>query len=239
MKKKTRTTILGAVALSLVQIGVAQNARQWELGISGLTGRNYYEKKYYGQSQLAPGWETNFKSDYLWSAGIWAEKKLNSRFSALAELRYTEEDVPDNMFCECNSLSESPYDDEKLYHGTVEAGLRYYVNPTSKVVFFLDGKANIDWLIGIQETGYRYMDDQVYHEMHWNSYGYKRFSPSVAFLLGAKRKRLSLSFGGIMNIARSTIRDAGTYERIVHPIKTGFFGKGFFVKTSFTLIKLK
>lgn len=236
---KALITILAASTLSFAQICNAQNAKQWELGISGLTGRNYYEKKYYGQLQLAPGWETNFKSDYVWSAGMWAEKDLTSHLSALAELRYTEEDVPDNMFCECNSLSESPYDDERLYRGTVEAGLRYYVNPTSKVLLFFDGKGSIDWLIGVQETGYRFIENQIFHEMHWNSYGYERFSPGIAFSLGVKWKRLSLNLGGTTNIARSTTRDAGTYERIVHPIKTGFFGKGFFIKTSFTLIKLK
>lgn len=239
MERKLLITSLVTLALSFVQIGNAQNVKEWELSISGLAGRNYYEKKYYDQLQLAPGWETNFKSDYLWSAGIRAEKHLTSRLSALAELRYTEENVPDNMFCACNSISDSPYDDEKLYRGTVEAGLRYYVNRASKVMLFLDGRGNVDWLMGVQQTGYNLVENQVFHKMHWNSYGYKRLAPGITLSLGIKWRRFSLDFGGVTNLTRTMIRNLGTYDQVVYPIKTGFFGKGLFVKTAFTLFKLK
>lgn len=228
-----------ALILSLAQTSYAQNVKQWELGISASTGRNYYDKKYYGQSTLAPGWETKFKSDYIWSVGVRAEKRITSRLSAITALQYAEEGVPQNMFCECNSISESTYDDEKLHRVTYDAGLRYYVNPSSKAMFFLEGKANLDWLLGVQETVYRFASNETSRIMHWNAFGYHRFSPNVAFLVGVKWKRLSIDFGGVANVARSTIRNAGTYDRIVHPIKTGFFSQGIYIKTAVTLFKSK
>ncbi|WP_157504995.1 hypothetical protein [Dyadobacter beijingensis] len=236
---KALITILFACTMLVRQSGHAQNVEQWELAISALTGRNYYNKKYFDQPRLAPGWETNFKSDYLWSVGMRAEKHLSPHFAALAELRYTEEGVPDNMFCACNSISDSPDNDEKVYRGAVDAGIRYYVNPISKVLFFFEGSVSLDWLIGVRQTGYILSESQVFHKMHWDSYGYKRFAPGGIFSLGMKWKRLSLDVGGMTNLSRTMVRNPGTYDSVFYPIKTGFFGRGLFVKTSFTLFKFK
>lgn len=45
--------------------------------------------------------------------------------------------------------------------------------------------------------------------------------------------------GKLTNLYRAMIRNPGTYDHVVYPIKTGFLGKGLFVKTTFTLIKLR
>ena len=217
----------------------AQHKRGMDLGISASTGRNFYDKKYYDQPQLVPGWETNFKTNYLWSAGMWAEKSLSPHFSTIIEFRFMEEDVPENMLCQCNTVLEVLDTDEKHHWATVETGLRYYIKPTSKISLFADARAEINWLIAAPTKRYFMNDHLTKTYVNWNAFGYKHFVPGVSLSLGAKWKRLTLSLGGMTNLARSMIRNPGTYNQVVHPIKTGFFGKGFFIKTSFTLIKVK
>lgn len=117
--------------------------------------------------------------------------------------------------------------------------MRYYIKPTSKLSFFADTRAEINWLIAAPTKRYFINDHLTKTFINWNAFGYKRFVPGVSLSFGVKWKRLTLSFGGMTNLARTIIRNPGTYDQVVHPIKTGFFGKGFFVKTSFTLIKLK
>ncbi|MGG7663812.1 hypothetical protein [Dyadobacter sp. BHUBP1] len=129
--------------------------------------------------------------------------------------------------------------DEKHLWTTVDAGLRYYIKSVSKLLFFVDGRAEIDWLIAARTKRYFMDEDLTRTYMNWNAFGYKRFIPGVSLSLGVKIDRLMLSIGGMTSLGRSMIRNPGTYNQVGHPIKTGFFGKGFFVKTSFTLIKPK
>lgn len=107
MKLTLPISVLCAASLSLMQAANAQNAKSWEFGISGLTGRNFYDRKYYNQPELPPGREPTFKSNYLWAGNVWAERHLNQHISAIAELRYTEVDVPTNTLCECSYTDKS------------------------------------------------------------------------------------------------------------------------------------
>lgn len=230
---------IGIFAPCLYSPASAQHKRGMDLGLSASSGRTFYDKKYYDQPQLASGWETNFKTNYRWSAGAWVEKHLSSHFSTLTEFRFTEEDVPENMLCQCSTVLEVLDMDEKHQWAMVDAGLRYYVKPASELLFFVDGRVEINWLIAARTKRY-FMDEVLTRTyMNWNAFGYKRFIPGVALSLGVKIDRLMLSIGGMTDLGRTMIRNPGTYNQVVHPIKTGFFGKGFFVKTSFTLIKLK
>lgn len=231
--------VLIAIATSLSSAITAQHKKGVDLGISTSNGRNFYDKKYYDQPKLAPGWETKFKTNYLWSVGVWAEHYVSPHFSTITDVRFAEEDVPENMLCQCNTVNEVLQTDEKHYWGIINAGLRYYINPTSKITFFADGGAELDWLIASREKRYFMNEHLTKKFLDWNALGYKRFVPSISLSLGVKWKRLTLSFGGMTNVARSIVRNPGTYDQVVYPVKTAFFGKGFFVKTSFTIIKLK
>ena len=228
-----------AIAVCFSLSAIAQHSESIDLGISVFTGRSFYDKKYYDQPGLAPGWETNYKTNYLWSAGLWMEKHINPHLAALTEVRYVTEDVPENMLCQCSTVLEVLQTDEKHYWGMFGAGVRYYINPTSKVALFTDAGGELDWLIAAREKRYFMGEHLTKKFLDWNALGYKRFMPSASLSLGVKWKRLTLSVGGMTNLYRAMIRNPGTYDQVVYPIKTGFLGKGLFVKTTFTLIKLR
>lgn len=136
-------------------------------------------------------------------------------------------------------MNEVLQTDEKHYWSMFGLGLRYYINPTSKIALFADAGGELDWLIAAREKRYFMNEHLTKKFLNWNALGYKRFMPSASLSLGVKWKRLTLSAGGMTNLCRAMTRSPGTYDQIVYPIKTGFFGKGFFVKTTFTLIKLR
>lgn len=211
----------------------AQKIKSWELGLSALTGQNFYNRKYYDQPQLPNGRETDFKSNYLRAAGIWAEKHLNRRFSITTELRYAVADMPTNTLCECSYVASAFLQKEKHYWGSAGLGLRYYINPKSKVSFFMEGGAEADWLIVMKEK----RNDKIY--AHWNAKGYSHFAPSVSLAAGAKWKWITLSGGLNTNIARTIIRDIGIYEKMHQSMKTGISFRGLYAKAAFTLVKIR
>lgn len=233
MKLTILISTLSISSLLLSVIGKAQVVKNWDLGVSASTGRSYYNRKYYDQPELPPGRMAELKSNYLWGVAIWAEKYVNRHVAAIGELRYTTVDVPNNMLCECSYTGAAILQDEKHYWSSVGVGLRYYLNPKSRVSLFIDGKADADWLMLVKEK----INDNTYN--HWNAMGYSHLAPSLSFGLGSKWKRLAVSFGVYSNVARTMVRDAGIYDKVHYGMKTGIMFKGFFIKTSFTLIKLK
>lgn len=220
-------------SLFLSFAAAAQVIGNWELGISGLTGKNYYNRKYYDQPELPPGRTTDLKSNYLWGGSIWAEQHLNQHISAVGELRYTEVDVPNNMLCECSYTGAAILQDEKHYWGSVGVGLRYYLKPKSNISFFFDGKTHVDWLILAKEK----INDKTSN--HGNAMGYSHLVPSLSLAVSVKWKRLVVSFESYSNVARTIVRDVGVHDGVYYAMKTGILSRGISVKASFTLIKLK
>jgi hypothetical protein len=135
-----KLVVLIAIAPSLFSLVIAQQKKGMDLGIAASTGRNFYDKKYYDQPQLAPGWETYFKTNYLWSVGVWTENYLGPHFSTNADVRFMEEDVPEDMLCQCSTMNEVLQIDEKHYWGVFAFGLRYYFSPTSRARGFCSGR---------------------------------------------------------------------------------------------------
>ncbi|MBO9614908.1 MAG: hypothetical protein J7619_19550 [Dyadobacter sp.] len=219
--------------ISLVHIAEAQSINKWELGVSGFTGRDFYDRKYYDQPERPPGRQSKLKSNYLWASGLWVEKRLNPRLVGLAELRYTEVDVPNNTFCECSHTGSAWLQDEKHYWSSLGIGLRHYLNPKSQIALFFDGKADADWLIASKEK----ISDRNY--IHWDAMGYSRFALKLSLSVGAKWKRLAISFGGNTHAARTIVRDVGIHNKVHYAIKTGILSRGFFVKAAFTAVKFR
>lgn len=213
-------------------MGKAQVVKNWNLGVSGSTGRSFYNRKYYDQPELLPGRIAQLKSNYLWGGAIWAEKYLNSHVAAIGELRYTEVDVPNNMLCECSYTGAAILQDEKHYWGSVGVGLRCYLNPKSPVSFFFDTKADADWLILAKEK----INDKTYN--YWNAMGYSHLAPSLSFAVGSKWKRLAVSFGVYSNVARTIVRNVGVDDKVQYAMKTGIMSGGFFAKASITVFRL-
>ncbi|HWV31143.1 MAG TPA: hypothetical protein VN038_15895 [Dyadobacter sp.] len=233
MKLTILLSTLSISSLLLSVMGNAQVVKNWNLGVSGSTGRNLYDRKYYDQPELPPARIAKLKSNYLWGGAIWAEKYVNRHVAAIGELRYAEVDVPNNMLCECSYTGAAILQDEKHYWGSLGVGLRYYLNPKSPVSFFFDTKADADWLILAKER----INDKTYN--HWNATGYSHLAPSLSFAFGSKWKRLAVSFGVYSNVARTMVRDVGVYNKVQYAMKTGIMSRGFFVKTSITVFRLR
>lgn len=233
MKLTIFIAMLSISSLWLSVISNAQVVKNWNLGVSGSTGRSYYNRKYYDQPELPPGRIAKLKSNYLWGGAIWAEKYMNRHVAAIGELRYAEIDVPNNTLCECSYTGAAILQDEKHYWGSVGVGLRYYLNPKSPVSLFFDAKADADWLILAKEK----INDKTYN--HWNAMGYSHLVPNLSFGLGSKWKRLAVSFGVYGNVARTMVRDVGVHNKVHYAMKTGLMSRGFFAKASTTIFRLR
>lgn len=151
----------------------------------------------------------------------------------MAELGYTQMDVPTNTLCDCNYRGAIWLQDEKHHWGSLTTGIRYYINPNSAVNFFADGLIKADWFMASTIK-----NDDV-KNTNWHAFGYSRFIPGLAISAGMKWKRLSLNFEYASNIARTFTRDAGTYQQVIHPSKTGIRSDGIFLSAAYTVLKIR
>jgi hypothetical protein len=217
----------------LSSLAIAQEIKGLDIGISLISGQSKYNRKYYNQPALPPGWILDFKSNYLLGAGIWGENHFTSHVSTMFEIAYTQIDVPVNTLCECNSAGWVWKQEEKHHWGSLGVGIRYYLNPKSKVKIFADGKLKGEWLIAAT------IKNDNKKKIRWDAFGYQRFAPSFEFAIGAKWNRLALNLGYQSNIARTFTRDAGEYDQVIHPFKTGILAHQLFGKLSYTVFKIR
>lgn len=228
-----RLILILFIAQLTIKFSIAQEVKGLDLGISLFSGQGKYNRKYYSQPELPPGRVTSIKSNYLLGTSIWGESYITSHLSSIVDLTYTQIDVPTNTLCDCNYRGNIWLQNEKHHWGSLGAGIRYYPNPKSLIKIFADGKFRGDWLIGTTIKN----DDIT--KTNWDAFGYRRFAPSFEFAIGAKWKRLALSSGFQSNIARTFTRDAGEYDQVTHPFKTGLLAHQFFGKLSFTAFKIR
>jgi hypothetical protein len=221
------------LATELSSLAIAQEVRGLDIGISLLPGQSKYNRKYYNQPALPPGWIPDFKSNYLLGAGIWAENHFTSHVSTMSELTYTQIDVPVNTLCECNSAGWVWKQEEKHHWGSLGTGIRYYLSPKSKVKIFADGKLKGEWLIAAT------IKNDNKKKIRRDAFGYRRFAPSFEFAMGAKWNRFALNLSYQFNIARTFTRDAGEYSQVIQPYKTGISAHQLFGKLSYTAFKIR
>jgi hypothetical protein len=217
----------------LSSIALAQEVRGLDLGVSLFSGQGKYNRKYYGQPELPPGRIKATESNYLVGTSVWGESYITSHLSSIVELTYTQIDIPTNTLCDCNYRGNIWLQDEKHHWGSLGASIRYYVNPKSVITMFADGKISGDFLIGTTIK-----NDNI-KNTNWDSFGYRRFAPSFEFAMGAKWNRLALSLGYKFNIARTFTRDAGEYDQVVQPFKTGILVHQLIGKLSYTAFKIR
>jgi hypothetical protein len=102
----------------------AQKIKDWDFGVSAELGRDYYDRDYPAEYDKYPDMLRSFQSNYSWSAGIWAEKRLNRRFSGLARINYMQKDMHPDTYGEPSRTGSKWYIKEKHHHVVADIGGR-------------------------------------------------------------------------------------------------------------------
>jgi hypothetical protein len=165
----------------------AQQAR-WELGVQLEHGRDWYDREYSNWEELPNGYIQNFPSYYSRGAGFYAERIFNSRFSALAQISYQQKKMYVDMFAEPSSTGGRWITKEMHHRGAFDAGIRWYVNPKSKIKLFVDGKVGANMFFSAVQRAEGF-GNVVKHD----AFGYDRITPVSSASLGARYGRFTFS----------------------------------------------
>ncbi|MCF0052987.1 hypothetical protein LXM25_23160 [Dyadobacter sp. LJ53] len=214
--------VISLLTLSTFQL-CAQQASHWEAGVQLEHGRDWYDREYYDWGELPNGYIENFPSYYSRGAGIYAERVISPRLSALAQISYSQKKMFVDMYGETSRTAGSWITKEMHHRGAIDAGVRWYVNPNSKVRFFVDGKVGANMFIAAVQKEAR-LGNIVNH----NAFGYDRVTPVVSGSIGVKWQRLSVSAEYRQDLAPAKRKKTGT----------GITGRGLVGKVAFTLFRV-
>lgn len=211
----------------------AQSTSKWELGISADLGRTYYHRNYYEDSRKfkddGGGYISHFKSNYVWGAGVWVEKHINPRFSGLAQLAYHQTDILPDLFSQWYS-SGFWYARETHHHVRAEGGIRWYINPRSRFLFFIEARAGVEKFLSITEHPFN-EEKLVIHD----AFGYDRVLPVASATAGIKWRRFALmaDYGrDLLGARRDDPEKLGSM-----PEKAAITAQRITVKATFTIFK--
>ncbi|MCF0038986.1 hypothetical protein [Dyadobacter fanqingshengii] len=211
--------------LGIIVFGFRAHAQaRWEFGVQLEHGRDWYDREYYNRGELPNGYIENFPSYYSRGAGFYAERVINPRFSALARISYQQKRMYVDMFGEASRTAGSWITKEMHHRGAIDAGIRWYVNPNSKIGLFVDGKVGANMFIAAVQR-----EARLGNIVTNNAFGYDRVIPVASGSIGAKWQRLSISAEYRQDLT------AAKRDRI----GTGITGRGVVGKVAFTLIKVK
>jgi len=209
--------------LFLLTICTSLDARaqaRWELGIQLEHGRDWYDREYYEWGELPNGYIGNFPSYYSRGAGFYAERVINPNFSALAAISYQQKKMYVDMFGEASRTAGSWITKEMHHRGAIDAGVRWYVNPKSKIRLFVDGKLGANMFIAAIQK-----EARLRNIVKRNAFGYDRVTPVASGTIGAKWGRLSVSAEYRQDLAVAKRQRTGT----------GITGRGVVGKVGFAL----
>ncbi|MCF2496606.1 hypothetical protein [Dyadobacter chenhuakuii] len=199
-----------------------QAQARWELGIQLEYGRDWYDREYYNWVERPSGYIENFPSYYSRGAGFHAERVINPQFSALAQISYFQKKMHVDMFDEASGTHGGWITKEMHHRGAIDAGVRWYVNPKSKIRLFVDGKLGANMFIAAVQRGTS-LDDIVNHD----AFGYDRITPFATGTIGAKWQRLSVSVEYRQDLAAAKRARTGT----------GITSRGVVGKVAFVLFR--
>ncbi|MCE6988289.1 hypothetical protein [Dyadobacter sp. CY323] len=220
---KKSFTILVFASMCISTLAVAQRASRWEIGIQGEYGRDWYHKTY-AREIFYEGSITDFSSSRSWGTGIYFEKPLNPKFSMIGQLGYAVKKVHPEIFHTYNNTASQHYLSEVHHRGAVDAGLRWYLNPGSKVRFFAEGKLGANVFISAVQQEQRFG-----RIVRSDVFGFERVAPVASGSLGLKWSRLTVSAEYRQDLITSKRYDG----------RTGIDGKGVFGKVGFALLRGK
>lgn len=225
---KTLLTIIIAIyTYSLSNELAAQSTSKWKFGIAAGLGRTYYDRKY--DEVDGVGMIPRFHSNYDWSLGYWGERHFNPRFSGLIQLAYRQTDILPDLFSQWYS-SGFWYARETHHHGQAEVGMRWYINPRSKFIFFLEAKAGADMFLAA--TDHPFSEEKVTNR---DAFGYDRILPAASAAAGIKWRRFALmaDYGhDLLRARRDEPEKLGFMSK-----KTGILAQRMTVKATFTIFK--
>lgn len=175
------------IIIGMSQTVNAQKGHNWDVGISAELGKDYFDRRYASYYDQFPDMVRSFKSNYSWGAGIWAEKHFNRSLSGLVRVNYIQSDMQPDAYGQPSRTANKLFYKEKHHHFIADVGGRWYVNPNSKMKFFLDLKVGADAFIAID----------IYEQNDGKStikdiYEYNRWQPLALAALGVNWKRVSL-----------------------------------------------
>lgn len=201
----------------------AQAQALWELGVQFEHGRDWYNRDYYNRGELPDyGFIRHFPTYYSRGAGFYAERHINPHFSALAQISYLQKKMFVDMFDETSRTASSYITKEMHHRGAIDAGVRWYINPSSKIQFFLDGKLGANMFIAAVQR-----EARLGKIITRDAFGYNRIAPVASGSLGAKWRRLSISAEYRQDLVAAKRPGTGT----------GITGKGVVGKVAFALVR--
>lgn len=201
----------------------AQHIKQWELGLSTEFGKDFFDRSYPSEYDEYPFLRRSFQSNYSWGAGIWAERHLNSRFSAIGRINYVQKDMNPDEYGEPSRTANKSFTKEKHHSIITDIGARWYLNPKSALKMFVDVKAGANTLIAIDL--YEINDGRINNK---GIFGYNHWQPVAQAAIGVYWRRSALSLEYNRDMRRS--ESPGNVTSILR--------QGLTVKTAFALIKL-
>lgn len=218
-----------AILLTLIfpiNQAISQNSQKLQIGIFAGYGKDNYNRKLNGAGTI-PNATSRFESKNSIESGIYAEKFVGRRISAVARTYYSSQNVPTNTLCNCSHLD---YLQKERHHiVSLALGLRGYLLHQSPVRAFLGIGLQTDYFLGYSEK----RNDST--RFHWNAQGYNKVNPGVSGELGLQWKRI-----GILGEYRSNL--ANTFAK-GYKLSTGgevrrsIFRHGYSIKMSFLLTK--
>ncbi|NIJ55230.1 hypothetical protein [Dyadobacter arcticus] len=214
-------TILVVASLCLVTSVEAQHAPFWEFGVLAEYGQDRYQKSY-APEIFYEGSITNFSSKCSWCAGFYLERSLNPHWSVIGQVFYAQRKVQPQTFYFPSQTAAQWYWSEVHHRGVADAGLRWYLNPQSKICFFAEGKLGANVFISAVQH------EQTFGRIvHSNVFGFQRTAPIASCSLGFKWSRLTVSAEYRDDLLVSKRDDK----------RTGISSRGVFGKVAFTLIR--
>ncbi|MCF2491235.1 hypothetical protein [Dyadobacter sp. CY347] len=212
--------LFGSIVFSFSAIA-QQRAPRWEFGIQAEYGRDYYHKEAAPMGSYE-GAIIDFSSNRSWGAGFYFERSLNPRWSVLGQVGYAQKKVHPQLFHMYNQTASQHLLREVHHRSAVDAGLRLYLNPPSKIRLFVDGKlgANVFMSVVQHESTYG-------RRVRGNVFGFQRVAPVASASLGIKWSRLTVS---------AEYRDDLTVSKRIGGMSE-ISGKGIFGKVGFALFR--
>lgn len=214
MKKHIYVAIL--ITLCLSAGAAAQDFARWNFGVHAEVGRDWYHRDYTEMPKPLPnGYIEDFASKYSMGAGLFAERFFIPNLSALLQLTYLRKSMPPWVFGEFSGVTSMAYVKEIQHRVIAETGTRWYINPSSKLTFFVDGKVGVSRFIA--SDCYELSSGKF---VITDAFGYNRLSPFYSASAGVRWKKLTLS-----GEFRQDMRPITRYFSATSITSRGFFGK--------------
>ncbi len=215
--------------LSTAQISFGQN-QTLEFGVSASASKESYHNTYYGPP-VGAGGIFDFKSLKSWGMGGFGEKHLSDRFSLIAKIGYSTQQVPVNTLCNCSYTASVWLQQERHHQASAGFDLRAYIISKSAVKLFVQAGIEGNYFLGYMEK----RDDKKY--FYWNANKFKRLIPGYSAGLGLQWKRIGIMGEYHGNIGKAFYRKQQINGDNIK--RQSIFRQGYSMKATFLIFNSK